>query len=157
MIRSLLASKTTKLVAACVCPVAGTGALTAAVPQVRQAVHKATGPRAYAAPKTRVRPAGAAPCQQSAGDMPTVGNAPLALVDPAPVAAVPAAATRVATAVPRSRNGNVPLDPVGNVPANIGAVPETATWAQLIVGFGLAGHALRSATKNRSSGETGLV
>ncbi|MGH6780625.1 MAG: PEP-CTERM sorting domain-containing protein, partial [Sphingomonadaceae bacterium] len=55
MLKTMVASKAAKLMAACVCPVVGSAALTVSVPQVREAVHKATAPRQYAKPKTRVR------------------------------------------------------------------------------------------------------
>ena len=64
MLKTLAASKAAKVAAACICPVAGMGAVTMAVPQVKKAVHKATAPApkkagpkrvAYAKPKTRVR------------------------------------------------------------------------------------------------------
>jgi hypothetical protein len=142
MIRSLLASKTAKLVAACVCPVAGTGALTVAVPQVRSAVHKATAPRAYAAPKTRVRPAAAAPCPEAT---PVMLASPLAMLTPQP--------TPQSFTPPPLNNGgggnnpNVPLDPGGGGKPILPAVPEAATWAQMIVGFGLIGGAVRLGTR----------
>jgi hypothetical protein len=54
----MLASSTVKLVAACVCPVAGTAALTLGMPKVRSAVHKATAPapvrEAHAKPRIRI-------------------------------------------------------------------------------------------------------
>lgn len=56
MLKTLASSKALKMACACTCPVVGAGTLTMAVPQVKQAVHKATSPRAYAKPKMRVRP-----------------------------------------------------------------------------------------------------
>ena len=55
MLKEAVASKAAKLLMTCVCPVAGTTALSLGVPQVRDAVYKATQPRQYAKPKTRVR------------------------------------------------------------------------------------------------------
>lgn len=139
MIRSLLASKTAKLVAACVCPVAGTGALTVAVPQVRTAVHRATAPRAYAAPKTRVRPAAATPCPEAT---PVMIGSPLAMITPQ-VKQI----TLPGLPGTNGRDPNVPTD-IGGGQQVTPSVPETTTWVQMIVGFGLVGGVVRMATKS---------
>jgi len=55
MLKEAVASKAAKLLMTCVCPVAGTTALTLGVPQARDAVHKAVQPHQYAKPKTRIR------------------------------------------------------------------------------------------------------
>jgi hypothetical protein len=148
MMKSLLASKTAKLVAACVCPVAGTATLGVTVPQVRTAIHKATAPakpRAYAAPKTRVRTSPfAAPCDE--GQIPM--GTPLAFAVPPQVPAA-SSGTDITSTPPVRLAGTGGSRP--QVPIDLGrpgntvtpAVPETATWMQMIVGFGLVGGALR--------------
>jgi hypothetical protein len=84
MLKSLAASTALKYALACVCPVAGTAALTLAAPKVRAAVHKMTEPRkARAKPRVRVKPA-----------------APLSLVDAAGLDCRPAGARFVG--VPQS-------------------------------------------------------
>ncbi|WP_420822461.1 PEPxxWA-CTERM sorting domain-containing protein [Sphingomonas crocodyli] len=55
MLRQLVTAKFLKLSLAATCPVAGTVALSLALPPVRAAVHRATSPRQYAKPKTRER------------------------------------------------------------------------------------------------------
>ena len=66
MLKTLATSKALQLACACACPVAGLGGLAVGVPQVRDAVHRATAPRqiaksaAHSRPKL-VRAAAAAP------------------------------------------------------------------------------------------------
>jgi hypothetical protein len=149
MIKSLAASKAAKLLAACVCPVAGTVALTVAVPQVRSAVHKATAPRQYAKPKTRVRPQMAAvqpPCAEP-GAFATQSIAPLTMT-PLSLSSVPLDSPGF-TGVPGGgfNPGGGPLvsnNPPGgpNVPPP-GVVPEPGTWLQLVLGFGVVGMMMR--------------
>ena len=151
MIKSLAASKAAKLLAACVCPVAGTVALTVAVPQVRSAVHKATAPRQYAKPKTRVRPQMAAiqpPCAET-GVLATQSIAPLTMT-PLSLSSIPLDSPGF-TGVPGggSNPGGGPI--VSNGPqgggANVpppGVVPEPGTWLQLVLGFGVIGVAMRA-------------
>ena len=70
MLKSLAASTAIKYVAACVCPVAGTAALTVGAPKVRAAVHKLTEPprSARAKPRVKTKPeAGATPLELAAG------------------------------------------------------------------------------------------
>jgi hypothetical protein len=167
MISTLLASKAAKVLASCVCPVAGATAVTMAVPQVRHAVHQATAPREYAKPKTRVRPVSQPPCPE----------APALLAPDAPLAAVPldiAAPEGVTPVAFGSRStgdlgpgvGGEPLIPIelgpgvptdGRPTTPVAAVPEVKTWVQLIVGFGLVGGATRLAySRERPSPTPGL-
>jgi hypothetical protein len=84
MLKEAVASKAAKLLMTCVCPVAGTTALTLGVPQVRDAVHKAAQPRQYAKPKTRVRATPEASEQiqlAQAPDTPCPTLAPMAMND----------------------------------------------------------------------------
>lgn len=165
MLKSMVASKAAKLMAACVCPVVGSAALTVSVPQVREAVHKATAPRQYAKPKTRVRKPAAevaaaaiAPCPTAvpvvlaAMELPTDATlAPLdfASLDPKTLLNPP----RATPFVPRPTGvggggggggnppggGEVPPSPEPPVPV----LPDAATWAQMILGFGFIGGAMR--------------
>lgn len=150
MIKSLAASKAAKLLATCVCPVAGTVALTVAVPQVRTAVHKATAPRAYAKPKTRVRPQTAAlqaPCPETGPALATQSIAPFGMT---PMSLPPVAFT--GTDVPGTPGGGgtggPPLvNPPGGGGGGItppGIVPEPGTWLQLVLGFGVVGMVMRA-------------
>lgn len=169
MLKEIVASNAAKLIAACVCPVATTAALTVSVPQVRQAVHKATAPRAYAKPKTRVRqPAAAAPKLASAlPECPPavmIGNSTIA-----PNLAFPAAPMQLASGngvgpggggdgfgpsfFPTGpgpgpgwgggTNGGPPIDPPPP------AVPEPETWVQMLIGFGVIGGATRVTYKQQ--------
>nr|WP_293860024.1 PEPxxWA-CTERM sorting domain-containing protein [Sphingomonas sp. SCN 67-18] len=159
MLKEVIASKAAKIIAACVCPVVGTTALTLSVPQVRQAVHKATAPRAYAKPKTRVRAEPTPPPVQTAmTDCPPVfvGNdssiAPLlaspdSVLPPREFAGGPPG-TPGFPFVPGSPGGpggpsgpNPPTPP--NPPGPPPAVPEPAAWIQMIIGFGVIGGATR--------------
>lgn len=164
MIKTALTSKAAKLLMACVCPVAGTTALTLGVPQVRQAVHNATAPRAYAKPKTRVRAPVSAPeegVQVASADVPCPTIAPMALSD-LPAVAQGALGTSSVPIVLANRRSNdivtnpIPFtdtiqtpqgspDPTPDDPTP--AVPEPETWVQLVLGFAIIGGAARSASR----------
>lgn len=150
MIKSLAASNAAKLMAACVCPVAGTVALTVAVPQVRSAVHKATAPRAYALPKTRVRPQTASiqpPCAET-GALASQSIAPFTMT-PLSLSSVPLDSpgfTGIPGGGPNPGGPLVSNNPPGggpNVPPP-GIVPEPGTWLQLVLGFGAIGMMMRA-------------
>jgi len=152
MIKSLAASKAAKAFAMCVCPVAGTVALTTAVPQVRSAVHKATAPRQYAKPKTRVRPQ----MQTAAVQPPCIEPGALATQSIAPFTMTPLSLSSVPLDSPAfsgvpgggsNPGGGGPIvtnNPPGgpNVPPP-GIVPEPGTWLQLVLGFGVIGMMMR--------------
>ncbi len=151
MLKGMLASNASKMVAACVCPVAGTVALTVGSPQVRQAVHRATAPRAYALPKTRIRqPAavatpGAAPLERLA--MATPPCAPS--IEPgAPLTAdfVPGDLTELASIGDLPNNPGLPPQ-IGSILPDGGlimpGIPEPRTWMQMLIGFGIIGGAAR--------------
>lgn len=158
MLKTMVASKTAKLLAACVCPVVGASVVTVSVPQVRSAVHRATAPRAYAAPKTRARPqvaAAAAPCMEPAA-FATGLIAPLALPSQSFVPADLANASPIT-----GRTFNPPPDggpiiggggssggPGGPGVAPPSPIPEPATWLQLLLGFGLIGTLARASYRN---------
>lgn len=160
MLKEAVASKAAKLLMTCVCPVAGTTALSLGVPQVREAVHKAVQPRQYAKPKTRVRQpeapmelaAAVNPCPTvtpfalsdippSASDL-ALNNGPVELAEvPAPEAGVPLT-SRIF--IPPSgftlRSDDRPT------PGPLSA-PEPSVWVQLMLGFGLIGVPRRAAAR----------
>ncbi len=152
MLKEAVASKAAKLLMTCVCPVAGTTALSLGVPQVRDAVHKATQPRQYAKPKTRIRAtAEEEGVQVASADTPCPTVTPFALsnlpaVSPTPIDSPP---IQVAEAPPPDTA--VPLTPTIFVPPSGGSpptddmpgVPEPSTWVQLMLGFGLIGGVAR--------------
>ena len=154
MLKEAVASKAAKLLMTCVCPVAGTTALSLGVPQVRDAVHKATQPRQYAKPKTRVRatPAPDEATQVASAETPCASVTPFALSNLPLVGetAVPSAPVQIAEAPPPDITNPVPLTPnIFVPPATVGApsanaaVPEPQTWVQLMLGFGLIGGVAR--------------
>jgi len=154
MLSSLVASKTARLITACVCPVVGAGTLTMTVPKVRNAVHKATAPSEYALPKTRERaaiPAAAvAPCS-------TIGATPLSAgyieQGNSPYALLPDRQPVPGSLVPPATPYTLPPEKV----AISGAVPEPQTWLQFIVGFTLIGGAVRMARKRPTEEEEELL
>ncbi|AGH48386.1 hypothetical protein CV103_03710 [Sphingomonas fennica] len=160
--------------AACVCPVVGSAALTLSVPQVRNAVHKATAPRQYALPKTRVRqpaaemaaasPAAIAPCPTavpvvlSSLDLPIPQadvETPISLASFDPKTFNP---PRSILPPPVRPGGGIfpggPTTPEGPGPGP-GTDPETPLlpdaniWVQMILGFGLIGGAIRFSRRQR--------
>ena len=163
MIREFVASKTAKLLAACICPVAGTGLVTMNVPQARTLVHKATAPRTAAvSPIARkpIEPAAVVPCgkaepilviPQVAGlepvpatpfDMPALERSLPATITPDRVAAAVPEFGRSPSIIPGSP-GNPDGPGTGIVPST--PLPEPASWAQIILGFGLIGATVRMA------------
>lgn len=152
MIKGILASNTSKLIASCVCPVAGTVALTVGVPPVRNAVHRATAPRAYALPKTRTRQPAAAPAPvQTAMAAP-----PCEPVLTAGPITTPFAPEFAGVTPPDLRNfTSLPTQAVDRGPVGGGTfagppavpplpgVPEPETWLHMLVGFGVIGGVAR--------------
>jgi hypothetical protein len=161
MLKEAVASKAAKLLMTCVCPVAGTTALSLGVPQVRDAVHKATQPRQYAKPKTRVRATlEAEGVQMAAAETPCPTVTPFALSDlpavsaPTPMAAPPpmqlAEAPPPDAAVPLTETIFVP--PSNPMPSeDQPGVPEPSTWVQLMLGFGLIGGVARVTYKKNGT------
>lgn len=154
MLSSIIASKTARLITACVCPVVGAGTLTMSVPKVRNAVHKVTAPREYALPKTRERAAipvsAIAPCTTlgatplSAGYIEDAGTpfGPIASFDPVQG---PSIGRRPAS------------QPSIHRTSISGAVPEPQTWLQLLVGFTLIGGAVRMARQRPTEEEEEIL
>lgn len=89
MLKTLASSKALKVAGACICPVAGAGTLTMAVPEVRQAVHRATAPRAHARLRVRRAPVVQPAAAQLDCPPPTVIAVPMMMptLSPAPVEA----------------------------------------------------------------------
>lgn len=151
MLKEAVASKAAKLLMTCVCPVAGTTALSLGVPQVRDAVHKATQPRQYAKPKTRVRAAPEEGVQVASAEAPCPTVTPFALSDLPPVSPVPMESTPLQVAEAPPPDVSVPLTPTifvppgggGNPEGGMPGVPEPSTWVQLMLGFGLIGGVAR--------------
>lgn len=160
MLGSIVASKTARLITACVCPVVGAGTLTMSVPKVRNAVHKATAPREYALPKTRERlaePVSApAPCT-------VIGATPLSagyIEDvPSPLYPFPGGPTPVpgSPIVPLSYGDSPNKVQINDVPTGGGAVPEPHAWLQFLIGFTLIGGAVRMARKRPTEEEEELL
>ncbi len=161
MLKSLAASKAAQLVAACVCPVAGMTALTATVPPIKKAVHKATSPRAYALPKTHVKPvaAEAPPCIPVTGPFQAIGpglQGPLGGPTTLSSLETPRGPQYGGSSPFGPGGGFIPVRPGGGgggyiPPTNPGTspVPEPSTWAQLISGFAIAGGAVRYSQNRR--------
>ncbi len=157
MLKSMLASNVTKLVASCVCPVAATVGGTLTVPKVRDAVHRATAPRAYALPKTRVRPPvtpAPAPAMETAaippcGPVLEAGPIGGAVFQPEALALQDIGSTPLlgrGGANPVGGGGGLGGGPFGFLPPETPIVPEPKAWVQMIVGFGMiGGRALRAA------------
>ncbi|MFZ5707008.1 MAG: PEPxxWA-CTERM sorting domain-containing protein [Pseudomonadota bacterium] len=162
MLKEAVASKAAKLLMTCVCPVAGTTALSLGVPQVRDAVHKATQPRQYAKPKTRVRAAPEEGVQVASAESPCPSVTPFALSNLPTVSPVPMESTPLQVAEAPPPDAAVPLTPRIFVPPSGGVpppdssgVPEPSTWVQLMLGFGLIGGVARVSYRRNGSAPTG--
>lgn len=175
MLKEVLASNAAKLIAACVCPVVGTAAITMSVPKVRSAVHRMT------APSAPVRTARAKPRVRTPGVLPA--NAGILCPEPViltnnpvlapfqnplgPTASIPQPDESLALPTRVSFGGTnfIPAPGVlgggsgggggGDIPPAppIEGVPEPTTWAQLILGFGVVGGATRIAWRQRARGK----
>lgn len=142
MLKEAVASKAAKLLMTCVCPVAGTTALSLGVPQVRDAVYKATQPRQYAKPKTRVRQdEAAAPAQLAANEAcPPVTPFQFRDLPPTVTTTEPGTPETPTTPPTNPLEPRPPFVPQNPVPLFVEpSVPEPSTWIQLILGFGLIG------------------
>lgn len=153
MVKHAIMSKAAKLIAACVCP----AVLTLTVPPVRDAVHKATAPRAVANAKPKVRRAAvsrepraatqALPPAQTSAVMLTcpqytgIGSLPDLATTPLP-AATRAFAHSLALPVAGLTGGGADAPPSGLRPLPPG-IPEPETWVTLVIGFAGVGIALR--------------
>ena len=149
MLKEAVASKAAKLLMTCVCPVAGTTALSLGVPQVRDAVYKATQPRQYAKPKTRVRAHEEEAVQVAENEAcPPVtpfhlDNLPQVSPPPGTPPGTPPS-TPPDTPPPPTPPEHPPyIPPSPPVPPDTPGVPEPSTWLQLLLGFGLIGGVMR--------------
>lgn len=150
----MVASKAAKLMTACVCPVVGSAALTLSVPQVREAVHKATAPRQYAKPKTRVRQPVAEVASAAIAPCPTAVPVVFSSLElPVGDAGLPPTLLAFADPVSPIRASRPPADSTGraivNPPAPPPLLPEPTTWMQMILGFGLIGGVIRTSHSRR--------
>lgn len=149
MLKEAVASKAAKLLMTCVCPVAGTTALSLGVPQVRDAVHKATQPRQYAKPKTRIRATPEDGVEVAAACPPCPTVTPFALSDLPSVSGPPVESPPIQIAEAPPPDVAVPLTPrifvppTGSPPGDAPGIPEPSTWIQLMLGFGLIGGVAR--------------
>ncbi|MDB5686465.1 MAG: sorting protein [Rhizorhabdus sp.] len=152
MLKEAVASKAAKLLMTCVCPVAGTTALSLGVPQVRDAVHKATQPRQYAKPKTRVRatPAADEGVQVASAETPCPSVTPFALNNLPLVSQPTLPSLKFAEGGPTTLvNNPLPSPPSTQSPAGASPfvtntpVPEPETWVQIVLGFGIIGGVAR--------------
>lgn len=159
MLKEVLASNAAKLVAACVCPVVA-GAVAVQVPAVRSAVHKATAPKpqrtARAKPRVRVPEGQIAQAMPPLAAAPLCPGAPVVLSEPALKPAsldtalslpTPDLTTRFDDGARASNCAPVSFTG-GRLILGTGAVPEPATWAQMLAGFAFAGGALRRRRRN---------
>jgi hypothetical protein len=164
MLREVLASNAAKLVAACVCPVVGASVVTLKVPQVREAVHKATTPKpkreARAKPRVRTpKKASAAQKEEEkpvetalmCGDPDLLRSGPL---EPSATSLISMPPARMEMPPPPERifvtHGCGPAQFASGIPGlRIAGVPEPATWAQMIAGFALMGAMIRAGRRRR--------
>jgi hypothetical protein len=157
MLKEVFASK---LVAACVCPIAA-GTVALKVPPVRSAIHKATAPKperdARAKPRVRT-PIKKAPERDDEDEAPVER----AMMCPTPVMLgdsplEPAAFQPPVMPIPQM---DMPAERPNYV-SNCGpsrfvlsmrsgtAVPEPETWAQMVAGFALIGATIRAGRRRR--------
>jgi hypothetical protein len=160
VLKEMAASQAAKALALCVCPVVGAAAVTLAVPEIRHAVHNATAPNA-GTPNKRARLATREPAACPDGTPIVMAGAPIGPIDikePDGLTILPdfndpyPAVHAVQASLP-SEGGFVRPEgssgggSSGGIPA---PVPEPATWLQAVVGFGVAGSAIRMATRKRA-------
>jgi hypothetical protein len=158
MLTTVAASKAAKVLALCVCPVLGATAMLK-VPAVRQAVHDATAPAKKSPPKrSRLvkRDAADAPAPVCPDPVPvqltSMPLLPLSTLEPDGLTILPdledpeTASFAMASAVPdpRRRPGEA-----ARVFQSTD-VPEPAIWLQTIIGMGVAGSAIRMATRRQT-------
>ena len=152
MLSSVAASKAAKAAALCICPVVGTAVVTTQVPAVRKAVHAATAPKSAKRPM-RSRLAVRKPLEQKAQAIPVCadpipvvlgdGGSKIAFSKPEPVTVElpenPAPPTEVAAAMAAA--------PRAFAFPTLAAIPEPATWIQMLGGFAVVGATIRYSRK----------
>lgn len=163
MLKEVLTSNAAKLVAACVCPAVGATAVALKVPQVRAAVHKATAPKPERSARAKPRVLQPKPddiekrelAVRDAAVCPQPVMLQNAAFEPRPGAALTLAPTPVIETRAVERVVYVPTGSCGSTGVisigghGVGAVPEPATWAQMIAGFALMGAAIRAGRRRR--------
>lgn len=161
MLKEVLASNTAKLVAACVCPAVGATAVALKVPQVRAAVHKATAPKPERT--ARAKPRVLEPKKPDNIDDRQLAMRDAALCPPPVMLQNASIEPRTATAlqlapapvIERERIvylNSGPCTGTGVITIGghaVGAVPEPATWAQMIAGFALMGATIRAGRRRQ--------
>lgn len=159
MLKEMASSGAAKLIAACVCPIAGTAALTVTVPPVRQAIHRMTGPTQHAKPKLRHRApqiaAGAPAGVRTALNCPSDTPIQFANYEIAPITDIDLQTRPIdagsggeesAVVIRRRRQ----TDPAFFARRDQ-SIPEPAAWLEMIIGFGVVGGATRASyQKGRS-------
>lgn len=170
MLKEVFASNIAKLVAACVCPVVGASAVALKVPPVRSALHKATSPKPKPEREARAKPRVRAPIKPAIAkkkDGPEESQVfKAAMMCPQSInlndsPMQSASLDRAMSASPdlRVTAPAVEFWPVscpsigmggGGIFMAFGAVPEPATWAQMVAGFALLGGTLRVARRRRA-------
>ncbi len=161
MIKTIAASNAAKSLALCVCPVIGVTAALKVKP-VREAIHRATAPEKGKPKRARiVHKAAAAEPKAVCPDPVPVNIAAVPLwssgyVQPGGLTILPEVKGPQSLAfgyAPGALAGasSLPGGPGGSlVPVQQGAVPEPATWLQMVLGFGAAGAALRVTARRRA-------
>lgn len=160
MLKEVLASNVAKLIAGCVCPVVGVGAIALNVPKIRSAVHKATAPKPVK--EARAKPRVRMPTKAAiASDLPEDDVFEAGLMCPQPVSlgegslqstvlTQPDVPVRIDPGPTGADCGPVRTVGGGVMSFRFAAVPEPATWAQMIAGFGLLGATLRLGRRRQS-------
>jgi uncharacterized membrane protein YgcG len=175
VLKEMAASQAAKALALCVFPVVGAAAITVGVPKIRHAVHQLTAPQS-GSPHKRARLASREPAACPDATPVALANGPIRPIDlkePDGIAMLPeltdpyTAARAVQASLPGD-NGFIRSVPngggAGSSSSGIGGggtgggssggaiavVPEPATWLQAIVGLGVAGTAIRMATRKRA-------
>jgi hypothetical protein len=161
MLKEVFASNAAKLVAACVCPIAA-GTVALKVPPVRSAIHKATAPKpereARAKPRIRA-PLKKATVERDDQDGP-IAAAPMcpdpvklndSVLTPTDIQPeLPAPRTVSPVQLPTFVSNCGPSGFMMDVQSRMtGAVPEPATWAQMVAGFALMGATLRAGRRRQ--------
>ncbi len=160
MLKEVFASNVAKLVAACVCPVVGVSAVALKVPPVRQALHKATEPKPKREARAKPRSPGkiAPKAKDKAVEPPPFQQVALACPPSTPFNDAPLQSASLNAPVSAARDLAVPTRGLDFAPsscptvrmggggfmATFAAVPEPATWAQMVAGFALLGGVLRA-------------
>lgn len=155
MLKEVFASNAAKMIAACVCPVVATSAIVLKVPEVRSAIHRATSPKVQPHRQARALPRVRKPVELARAEAPDalapammctrpamLQDAPISTMAPLPLTTVDIQTRTERVYAPSN------CAPVSGIVTTttraMNAVPEPATWAQMIAGFALLGGTLRA-------------